>query len=260
MVVDADTVASAFVSCSQQMVSTVPGGWTRRVGGALAAVTGIPLPTFNGVWAERSDPDEHVVADMIRELAATGLPYCVQMRPGAPESLGDLAVQTGMVPDEQLPLMVLEDPGALEAARTGAEGLVIRELSADDAVVHAKVAARGFEAPEEPLIQLMTPSVLRLEGTRCYIGELDGEAVTTGLGWTSAPSVAIFNIATLRAYRGKGFGAAITAQAAADGLADGASWSWLQSSAAGYSIYSKLGYRTIERWSRWAWVPGELST
>jgi hypothetical protein len=40
----------------------------------------------------------------------------------------------------------------------------------------------------------------------------------------------------------------------ADGLAAGASWAWLQSSAAGYRVYEALGFETVERWRCWVRV------
>ena len=61
----------------------------------------------------------------------------------------------------------------------------------------------------------------------------------------------LFNIATVPADRGRGYGAAVTARAVSDGLAAGASWSWLQSSPSGYRVYERLGYQAIESWQVW---------
>jgi hypothetical protein len=48
-----------------------------------------------------------------------------------------------------------------------------------------------------------------------------------------------------------GYGAAVTVRAVADGLAAGAKWSWLQSSALGYATYARLGFETVETWPCW---------
>ena len=61
MVVDADDVASGLASAWEHLVAAIPVGWTRREGGVIAAVTGVPLATLNGVWPERLKLDE--VAD-----------------------------------------------------------------------------------------------------------------------------------------------------------------------------------------------------
>jgi ribosomal protein S18 acetylase RimI-like enzyme len=155
-----------------------------------------------------------------------------------------------MAYSEDIPLMVVQDPGQLNAAPT-VSGLVIRELSPDEAQLHARVAAAGFEVPLEMFLQLMTPSVLATPGVRCYVGEADGLPVTTGLGINLGSNVAIFNIATPPEHRRRGYGAAVTARAVADGLAAGAMWSWLQSSPDGYRVYEGLGFRTIESWPCW---------
>ena len=55
MAVDADTAASALASSWQHLVAAMPG-WATREGGVLAAMTGVPLPICNGVWAEQADP------------------------------------------------------------------------------------------------------------------------------------------------------------------------------------------------------------
>jgi ribosomal protein S18 acetylase RimI-like enzyme len=155
-----------------------------------------------------------------------------------------------MVRSAPVPLMVLDDPEALRAAQQ-VPGLRLRQLAPEEAPIHARVGAAGFEAPEELVVALMTPTVLRLPGTRCYLGEADAGLVTTGLGLTIGDSVAILNIATPPEHRGRGYGAAVTARAVSDGLNDGAQWSFLQSSAAGYGVYGRLGFVTVELWDCW---------
>jgi ribosomal protein S18 acetylase RimI-like enzyme len=151
---------------------------------------------------------------------------------------------------EDIPLMVIEDSGQIDSALV-ASGLVIRELLPDEAQLHARVAAAGFEVAPEMFLQLMSPAVLAIPGVRCYVGEADGQPVTTGLGIKLGSNVAIFNIATPPEHRRRGYGAAVTARAVADGLAAGAQWSWLQSSTEGYKVYERLGFRTMEAWPCW---------
>jgi N-acetylglutamate synthase len=254
MSVDADAAAGALVDAWEHLVAEVPDGWSRRRGGILAAVTGVEVPTLNGVWVGRDDAESGTLADLLDEVAASGLPHCLQSRPGAAEQADRLAVERGMRRDEIIPLMVLERRSALPSA--GAlNGLAIRELEPHEAALHASVAAAGFEAPAEPFLQLMTASLLAATGVRCYVGEVDGVAVTTGLGVTLGGSVGIFNIATPPAHRRRGFGAAVTTRAVTDGLAAGATWSWLQASRAGRPVYERLGFRTLESWRSWVSVP-----
>src|SRR6516225_3662232 len=249
MGIDADAAAAALAESWQRLVSAVPAGWARRHGGAVAMVTGVQSPFLNGVWLERADPDPDVVADLLDRVAATGLPHCLQLRPGGSPALSSLAMNLGMSRDQDdVPLMVLEDPSRLGQQ---VDGLVVRQLQRGEAELHVRVAAAGFEAPPEPFRQLVTPATLGLPGVRCYVGEADGRLVTTGIGVTLGAFVGIFNVATPPADRGRGYGTALTAQAVTDGLAEGPMWSWLQSSPPGYPVYEQLGFRTVESWQAW---------
>jgi GNAT superfamily N-acetyltransferase len=249
MGIDADAAAAALAASWQRLAGTFPAGWAQRQGGAVAVVTGVQSSFLNGVWSERADPDPGIVAGLLDRVAATGLPHCLQLRPGGSPALSRLAVNLGMNRDEDdVPLMVLEDP-----ARLGqhVDGLVIRQLHPEEAELHARVAAAGFEAPPELIRQLVTPDVLGLPEVRCYVGEADGRLVTTGIGVTLGACVGIFNVATPPAARRRGYGAAVTARAVADGLAAGATWSWLQSTPPGYPVYEQLGFRAVESWQAW---------
>jgi N-acetylglutamate synthase len=86
---------------------------------------------------------------------------------------------------------------------------------------------------------------------RGYLGEADGQPAATAVSMTLGAYTGIFNVTTLPGFRRRGFGTAITARAAADRLAVGASYCWLQSSPDGYPVYRNLGFRTIETWPCW---------
>jgi hypothetical protein len=210
----------------------------------------VAVPFLNGVWVQKVDANLEDIADLLDQVAATGLPHCLQFRPGATARLADFARRRGMAYSEDVPLMVVQDPSQLDAAQA-VSGLVIRELSPEEAPLHAQVAAASFEVPLEVFLQLTTPEVLATPGVRCYLGEANGLPVTTGLGVKLGSSVAIFNVATPQEHRRRGYGAAVTARAVADGLAAGAQWSWLQASTDGYPVYERLGFRTIESWPCW---------
>jgi ribosomal protein S18 acetylase RimI-like enzyme len=209
----------------------------------------VPVAGLNGVVVDRIDADLGDVESLLDAVAATGLPYFLEARPGCGVLLADLATQRGMERGDDLPLMVLERVDGLPDASP--DGLRVRRLAPDEAQVHADVAAAGFEAPHEIFRQLMTPAVLNLAGMCCYVGEVDGQSVTTGYGLTVGDFVGIFNVATPPSERRRGYGAAITARAVRDGMADGARWAWLQASPAGFPMYERLGFQTIEAWHQW---------
>jgi ribosomal protein S18 acetylase RimI-like enzyme len=243
--------AAALAESWRFLCASVSGGWASSAPGATAGVTGVANPTLNGVLVQSSDADPAEVAGLVEEVRATGLPFFLQCRPAMEARLGEVAAARAMTrEDHDTPLMARHrTDGALPPDLP--EGLVIRELSPDEAPLHADVAAVGFEAPVEEFRRLMTPSMLALPEVRGYLGEVDGVPVTTGLGVRVGPSVAVFNIATPAEHRRRGYGAAVTARIVADGLASGATWAWLQSSQAGFHVYEGLGFSTIEAWPCW---------
>jgi ribosomal protein S18 acetylase RimI-like enzyme len=251
MRIDADAAAAALTQAWRHMQRADPArGWAVRDRDATAIVTGAKVAAFNGVWAERADADPDIVAGLLDRVAATGLPFHLHLRPGSGPALASLAAARGMSEGQESPLMVCADPARLTRAQQ-VSGLEIRELDPEDADLHVAVAAAGFGAPEELLRQMITPALLRAPGIRCYLGEADGHPVTTGLGVTLGSFVGVFDIATPPADRGRGYGAAVTARVVSDGLAAGASSAWLESSPAGYGIYERLGFETIESWRVW---------
>jgi N-acetylglutamate synthase len=249
--VEPSQAASALVESWRLLSESVPGGWVSSVAGATLAVTGVASPNLNGLVVDGEDVDAGAIRALLDDVAATGLPYCLQCRPAMEGRLDEVATARGMTREEHdVPLMVRDRPGEAVVADLP-DGLAIRELVPAEALLHAEVAAAGFEAPVEDFRRLISPAMLDRPGVRCYLGEVDGTPVTTGLGVQVGPSVAVFNIGTPAAYRRKGYGAALTARVVDDGLSSGSTWAWLQSSEAGFRVYERLGFRTVESWPCW---------
>ncbi len=245
-----DEVAAATADAWARFVDALPGGWYERRGGAIAVVSGAAVPTLNGVWAESSTPDADVLGDLLARVAATGLPHCLQLRPPASAELRSLAQGHGLMFEESIPLMVLEDRSGVQEGADPAD-LTLRVLEPDEAELHVITAASGFGAPESVFRAVITEASLRVPGVLCYLGEAGGHPVTTGLGVTTGDAVGIFNIATPPEHRGRGYGTAVTARAARDGLDGSARYAFLQSSPEGFPVYQRLGFHALEEWDCW---------
>lgn len=85
---------------------------------AIAWVSGVALPTLNGVWAERADPDPGAVGGLLDRVKATGLPYCLQLRPGASPALAELAAARAMSLETQIPLWSWTIPSRSHSPRS----------------------------------------------------------------------------------------------------------------------------------------------
>jgi ribosomal protein S18 acetylase RimI-like enzyme len=250
----ADLAAEALVDAWRALMAVHPDAWMETRPGLVACVTGIPLAGLNGIWCSERDASPADIADLLREVERRGVPHVLQLRPGTDASVLAIAEKRGLIRDEDVPLMRLDDPAALQSAHAAALGLTIRQLGPEDGDLHAHMVGAGFGEEPEHFVRLLPPSVMAADGVRAYVGEVDGQVVTTAFGMTRGDYVAIFNVATPPKHRRRGYGAAVTARAVEDGLSAGASWAWLQSSPAGHRIYEALGFRTLERWRCWVRV------
>lgn len=245
---NADLLAAATADVLRHLNTAIPGSRLLRKDGAVAWITGIPRPSSNIVWLERPNPAISAVVALLDEVAAADVPFSMLLRPGSDAALTDLAAARGMKPAGERPCMVL-DATAWDGGTGGAPGLAIRRLGPDEAQVHVRLSAAAAGVPEEP--SLPFADLLRLDGLRCYVGEVDGRPVATAFGVTLGEFTAIFNVATDAAFRRRGFGTALSARAVTDGILAGSSWCWLQASEDGYPVYRNLGFQTIETWPVW---------
>jgi len=245
---DTHAVAAALGATWSRLARTLRTGWSRERDGVHALVTGAPIAALNGVWVVRDRADAATVTAALDAVARDGVPFCLQARPAWRDGAAAIAVARGMVAEPEIPLMALAGPARAPAA----PGLSIRRLETGEARLHCEVAGPAFGAPAELFAQVVTAEVLGLGEVRAYLGEAGGEPVATAISVAIDDAAGIFNVATLDHCRRHGYGAAITARAVDDARRGGASWAWLQSSEAGYGVYQRLGFVTIERWPCWA--------
>ena len=249
----ADIFSGSMSEIRQQLISVFPGGRFLSHDGACAMVTGIPSAALNGVWFEHANPNVAAVTALLDEVSRAAVPYSLKVRSCCAEAFGTLAAGRGMTWAAELTLMAVDASGS-GAVLPEQAGLAIRRLTPDQAPRHAEVAGPGFGIAREVLRQAVSPDLLRLPSVRCYVGEIAGQPVTTSLGVTFGGYTGIFNVATLPGFRGRGFAAAVTARAVADGLAAGSAWCWLEATPAAVNGYQRIGFRALE--ARQYWVSG----
>jgi ribosomal protein S18 acetylase RimI-like enzyme len=246
----ADDAASAILMQFSATCRAYPAAWLRRENGVAAFYSGVPAPMFNGVVSERVDADVEFAAQMLDEIAAAGAPYNVTVRADDHVGFVELATSRGLTRTRTIPLMVHESPSDI-LDDTSPEMLSIRMLAPEESDASVEICAASFSMPIEIARQMTPNDLFRLGGVRCYIGEFGERPVATAVGMTTGDVVGIFNVGTLEDARGRGFGSALTVRAIADGVAQGATWAYLQSSEAGFPIYRRLGFETVEVWTEY---------
>jgi ribosomal protein S18 acetylase RimI-like enzyme len=251
MATEADRAARGVIGAFRLLARNLPGMRAEPAGpGLLSLVSGAPIPTLNCLFTEDAQPDLAEVDRAAADLAGLGLPWSVQLRgePGADAER--LADEYGLTARSTTPLMAyVPVPGepapparASAAARVDVAGLA-------DQSQYAAALAAGFEAPPAVMAPFSAPEAFAIPGGVPYLAREDGQVVAVGFGVFAAGTAGVFNIATVPAYRGRGYGRAISSRIVADGVERGADLAYLQATPDGYPLYESMGFKTVETWT-----------
>lgn len=249
----ADRCAAEMYASGKGYLAAIPGSQWWEHGTFVAYVCGHPFPPFNGVMATSRPGRVDELDAALDRVVASGLPHLLRMRHGDAGTDNRLT-ERGYVLAETDPAMVLER--AADVTVPWVDGLAVEEVhGADGLAEHLDVVCEAFDSPRELTEQVVTVELMADADAHVYVGRVGGEAVTTAVAYRTGESVGVYSVGTPISLRGKGYGAAITAHAIADGVRDGASWAYLMSSELGFGVYAGLGFRTVDHWD--LWVPAE---
>jgi GNAT superfamily N-acetyltransferase len=221
------------------------GGWIDRHNGYdVVRLPSLPLPDLNSVWADR-EIDPGTLASEVARIEADGVPAGVLTWQGRTPGVEAAARSLGLTVDDPNAGMALAPSGLhvpdvpdVEVVRVDAKGLPEAQ----------RVAETGFGVTEGLLAPNYSPAVAAFPGIACYVGHARGRAVSTAIGFTFGDLVCIYAVATPAEHRGRGYGAAVTARAVADGFANGAELALLAASPMGEPVYRRLGFREVLRY------------
>ncbi|HVE93087.1 MAG TPA: GNAT family N-acetyltransferase [Actinomycetota bacterium] len=210
----------------------------------LMAASGAPLAAFNRAYvldAEAVSADD-VFARASDFFGSRGLPFSVWTRVENAESFRAAAAGAGMSEAGKAPAMVLWPVPELPPAPP--DPLVEPVSEGRSVDEHVRVTAEGFGLPPEaigPFIRGAVPSGLYFG----LNGSVNGSVVAVSAAIVTGDVAGVYNVATLAQHRRKGLGEAMTWAAVRDGLHRGGRLVTLQSSEAGFSTYSRMGFRTV---------------
>jgi GNAT superfamily N-acetyltransferase len=257
--VESEHVSSALmISCHDNFVEgfrrvarALPDGRISEETGVVRIASRLPGPEFNPVFVTGPVGDP---AKMVQDSKSfmEGLGVSSWRMVAAPPLISVVdpsAIAAGLRPGRKLPGMVL-DPIPARAPRKPA-GLRIRRVM--DATLWRTMMRVGLTTftgvpPDDPDKFLpYTPAI----GARGYVGFVGKVPVSTSLGLSNSGVGGVFFVSTTSEYRGRGYGAALTWQAAVDSRREGCRASYLQASEMGFPIYQRMGYREITRYQEW---------
>jgi hypothetical protein len=241
---EAERLHGALRTTTERLAGVLEGSsFEARDGYDFMMFPTLPLPSFNGVWAE-DDSATGPLEEALAELEVASISPGVMVREGRTPAVEEAATRLGLTAEERLPGMVVTADELNDAPAPELE--VLRLETAEGFAEALAVAAAGFEAAADLLAPLYMLDVATLDGVAVYLGRIEGQDVTTAIRFVINGSVGIFNVATPPEQRGHGYGATVTAYAVREGFAAGADLAWLQSSRLGESVYRRLGFRQVE--------------
>jgi GNAT superfamily N-acetyltransferase len=243
---EADRLHEVLVLVAERLASVLEGAkFERGSGYCFMAFPTFPIRDLNGVWAD-GDAAADDLAARRTQASELGTPFTVMTRAGKTPAVEHAARKLGLTNEIRIPGMTvtpreLNDPaGELE---------VLRVETADGLAQALAVGSSGFGIPPDLVASVYSLEVAQLDGLETYLGRVDGRDVSTAAGFTIDGTTGIFSVATPEEHRGRGYGAAITAQAVRDGFDAGADLAGLQSSPMGESVYKRLGFREVDTYT-----------
>jgi GNAT superfamily N-acetyltransferase len=222
--------------------SLADGPGVERNAQFMRLLTGEPHPMGN--LAIVAVPDSPAVTSAaVRPLVERNLPAAVIFFNGVSAPVATALADQGFQP-ESMPAMAV----AIERLTPTQlpPGYAFERIAATASKGWTEALADGYEIPPN-LARIFSPEALQADPTpgatiQWFAIVKDGRAVATTLLYLADGLAGIYCVATLPAERGKGLGAHVTAEALRAAHALGSRVGILQSSAAGHSIYLRLGF------------------
>ena len=234
-----------FIKANRDIAEHCATGEVREIDGLLIKYTGVPAGDQNAAFVTRPLRDPRAA---IREASSyfedRAMPYGILMREGLDPAAERACLKLGLVHVHTLPGMALapladavpEPPGELDI-RT-----VAGEAQHD---VHVETDAAGFEGPLDHARRLF-PASLFQDGTAVeFTGFLEGAPVAVSTLVMTGRTAGVYGVATIPAYRRRGFGEAMTWRAVREGAARGCVMSNLTASDMGRPLYERMGFRLV---------------
>ncbi len=223
-----------------QRYSRVARSW--QDDGVVIGMTGLSISAFNAVIVlDQSSLTPERIPKLADLFESAGLPFSIQIcsRTSVPtcheqvKSFGYIELFTD-------PVMAREGP--LLPARTNTEVEIRPMRSQEDRTCYRDILIEGFSLPSNVTSEFFD-LLLSLHGGHHLIARLHGKPAGSGMLLYANGVAAIYNVATLPAFRQQGIGAAMMHRLHNQALADGYQATVLASSPMGLLLYQKLGYR-----------------
>lgn len=247
----ADAAAAGWFRALWAKADAAPGAsYTHGAGGVHLVVTGVLMPSGNGVFTAGTDPDPGQVAAFADEMRGSGLPWSIQVRGEPGPELLRLAAGYGLTARAPSPLMTRPaGPVPRPTAAEGPDPARVRPATGTDEVAYGNLIAAALGLPRPAIGGFASAPLLDAPGMTGYLVEWDGVPAGTGLGTRFGDQLGVYNITVPPAFRRRGFARLVSETVLRDGFAAGARAAFLHASSQARPLYESLGFRTVETWT-----------
>lgn len=220
---------------------------TAQIRGAVVChVLEIPVPLFNHATSVNVNDDdaEDFVKTVIKHFSSTKLPFaCIRVSPFTrPASFTSLLRLHGFDRESEDSIMALQ--GKLSEDKLNRD-VKIKEISENEIDTFDKLLVTIFEMPVEwkKVIDRLFLEWTR-KGARNYIAYAEGKPIGTTTLFSLMKTGGIFNVGTLKEYRKRGIGTALTVKALLDSVDEGNDLQTLQTVKGGDAerLYQRIGF------------------
>lgn len=221
-----------------------PGGCAERVGPWLCVDAGLGVSRFNiAVVVEAVTRPRPALREAMEWFAMRGINARLDLRGSVDGGILAASMVEGFTFWGREPSMELHPLPDTYERGTGA--LEIRDArTADDIALYCEADREEFG--DQEFQAAMAARALELPGVALHLGLLDGRPVARSMSMTSGDLVGVYNVYVAPSQRKRGFGGELTVAAINAGKARGATSACLESTEAGFSLYSSLGFRRVD--------------
>ncbi|MFM9498973.1 GNAT family N-acetyltransferase [Streptomyces galilaeus] len=191
------------------------------------------------------------VAEKLPEIeqALSGLPWLWWVGPDSGDTTAADLAEHGYEEVGSMPVMAI----AVDSVRSAPPptGLEIRRVENAGELtdwVHCYRSAFGIQAPREDLTRLESARPETSETLVRFSGYVDGRLVGTAALYHHEDIAGIYVVGTLKEFRGRGIGTALTAAALDAGRERGLRTGSLQASRMGTPVYERMGFEEVARY------------
>ena len=205
---------------------------------------GVPNVTFNTAFVKFPVRDLDACLRRARQyFGARELPFRITLRSDRVAEFESRLGADGFREAERFPGMQLLP--IRDASKPHSDLRVRVVETPEDLAAFQNTAFAGFGLPAKAGALYLTEAVRVLPNVRFYLGSVDGRPVCTSALVSTGTVAGVYWVATLKEFRGRGLGEAISWEAVKGGLAAGCEVASLQASKMGRPVYERMGFETV---------------